>query len=47
MNLWDVEGFCAANNVEFMEVGSEDELGAGILFHWTRPGRPRTTSASI
>jgi hypothetical protein len=40
MNLQDVEGFCAANNVEFMEVGSEDKLGAGMLFHWTRPGSP-------
>jgi hypothetical protein len=41
MNLQDIEGFCAANNLEFKEVGGEDELGAGLLFHWTPPNNPQ------
>ena len=40
MKLEEVEAFCAANQVEFTEVGDEDKLGAGVLFHWKNPHKP-------
>ena len=40
MKLQEVETYCAENQIEFKEVGSDYKLGAGMLFHWKNPLKP-------
>lgn len=36
----EIQGFCDTYDIDWLEVGAENERGPGLIFHWNNPRNP-------